>query len=273
MLKSPLNYAGSKHGLIPQLLKYFPKKETVNCFYDVFAGGLSVSINSEYETVISNDIIEPLIYFYQNLKDAKDFETELDKIKSYSIDKTSQSDFLRVREEFNKTSKDPYLFFALVSSCTNNMMRFNRKLKFNQTFGKRTMNNNTFQKLKDYYEVIQTKDINFINLHYRKLFDIYKPDKDDFVYLDPPYVSELTEAGYNSYWTKQDEEYLYELLDDFNSKGVRFALSGVSIHKGVKNPYMDRLNKYQVINLEHSYERVARIKNVGESQEILVINY
>ena len=273
MLKSPLNYAGSKHKLMPQLIKYFPSSDSVNCFYDVFAGGLSVSINTDYQTVVSNDVIKPLISFYQNLKLTTDIDAELEKIKSYAVDKTSQSDFLRVRELFNQTSDDPYLFFALVCSCTNNMMRFNRSFKFNQTFGKRTMNDKTFEKLRAYYDVIRKKDINFTNLHYRELFEKYVVLKDDFVYLDPPYVSELTEAGYNSYWTKQDEEYLYDLIDDFDSKGIRFALSGVSIHKGQKNPYMSRLSKYNVIELDHSYEGVARIKNLGESQEILVINY
>jgi len=273
MLKSPLNYAGSKHKLMPQLLKYFPNKESVNCFYDVFMGGLSVSINSEYETVISNDIIKPLVNFYQIIKDCQDIDAEVSKIQSYAVDKTSQEDFLRVREEFNKTGEDPYLFFALVCSCTNNMMRFNRSFKFNQSFGRRTINDNTIQKIRDYYQVIKSKDINFTNLHYRKLFETYVPSNDDFIYLDPPYVSALTEAGYNSYWTKQDEEYLYDLLDNFDSQGIRFAMSNVSVHKGIENPYMDRLSKYNIINLDHSYEGVARVKNVGESQEILVINY
>lgn len=273
MLKSPLNYAGSKHKLMPQLIKYFPDKDSVNCFYDVFAGGLSVSINSEYETVIANDVIKPLISFYQNLKDAQNIDLEIEKIKSFAVDKNSQADFLRVRELFNQTGDDPYLFFALVSSCTNNMMRFNRNFKFNQTFGKRSINDNTVEKLRQYYQVMQRKDINFTNLHYRQLFEVYVPSSDDFIYLDPPYVSELTEAGYNSYWTKQDEEYLYDLLDQLNSKGIRFALSGVSIHKGIKNPYMSRLQKYSIIELDHSYESVARIKNVGQSQEMLVINY
>lgn len=272
MLKSPLNYAGSKHKLMPQLIKYFPDKESVNCFYDVFMGGLSVTINSEYETIISNDIIKPLVDFYQILKDCQDIDDEIKRIKSYAVDKTSQSDFLRVREEFN-LSGDPYLFFALVCSCTNNMMRFNKSFKFNQTFGRRTINDNTIQKIRDYYDVIKAKDINFTNLHYRELFEVYKPDSDDFVYLDPPYVSELTEAGYNAYWTKQDEEYLYDLMDKFDSDGIRFAMSNVSIHKGIENPYMNRLSKYRVINLDHSYEAVARVKNLGDSQEILVINY
>ena len=36
MLKSPLNYTGSKHDLMEQLLQHFPSSESVDCFYDVF---------------------------------------------------------------------------------------------------------------------------------------------------------------------------------------------------------------------------------------------
>ena len=44
ILKPPTNYAGSKDKLMPQIIEYFPKD--VDTFYDVFCGGLSVSINS-----------------------------------------------------------------------------------------------------------------------------------------------------------------------------------------------------------------------------------
>ena len=89
--KSPLNYAGSKDKLMNQLLEYFPKN--VNCFYDVFCGGLSVSINVPYINIISNDIISPLIEFYKNLKLAADndnIDQEIDKIVSFKIDKESK---------------------------------------------------------------------------------------------------------------------------------------------------------------------------------------
>jgi DNA adenine methylase len=148
ILKPPTNYAGSKDKLMPQLLKYFP--ENVDTFYDVFCGGLSVSINSPYKKIISNDIITPLIQFYQSLysMSMNNYEDkEIEIIKSFKIDKTSKEEFLKVREEFNQDG-DPYKFFALVSSCTNNMMRFNKSFKFNQSFGERTINDNTIQKLK-----------------------------------------------------------------------------------------------------------------------------
>jgi len=274
ILKSPLNYSGSKDKIITQLIKYFPKKEDVNTFYDVFAGGLSVTINTDYNKYISNDIINPLIEFYEILQTASitdKIDSEIEKIVSFKINKESQEEFLRVRERFNE-SYDPYLFFSLVSSCTNNLMRFNQKFKFNQTFGKRTINDNTIQKLKEYCNVLKNKNIQFTNHHFSNLFQIHPPKQGDFIYLDPPYYH-ITSAGYNAFWKKQDEEYLHQILDSLDSNGIRFALSGVSKHKGKDNPYMNRINKYKVIKIEHDYEKVAKKKDLGETQEILVINY
>jgi DNA adenine methylase Dam len=280
MLKSPLNYSGGKHDLMPQFLKYFPSPETVNRFYDVFAGGLSVTINSPYREVISNDIIRPMIDFYVNLKNSADFgrvDDEIERIKSFAINKDSQEDYLKVREKFNNSVEcgsdpDPYLFFSLVSSCTNNMMRFNKSFKFNQTFGKRSINDNTVSKLRGYCDVLKEKDIRFVCGDYRKLFETFPPETGDFVYLDPPYAY-ITEAGYNAYWSSKHEDGLYDLIDELDSKGIRFAMSGVSVHKGKANPNMDRLRKYRIVNLDYDYEKVARKKNLGDSQEILVLNY
>ena len=274
ILKPPTNYAGSKDKLMPQLLKYFPKEDAVDMFYDVFAGGLSVTINSPYKKVISNDIIDPLIQFYFNLKKSVDenkIEEEIEKIISYKIDKKSKGDFLRVREEFNTTS-DPYLFFALVSSCTNNMMRFNKSFKFNQSFGERTINDSTIQKIRGYCNVMKKKNITFTNLGYPELFKQFQVNRNDFVYLDPPYFA-LSEAGYNAYWSKDMENGVYRLMDDLDSCGIRFALSGMSVHKGVPNPNISKLSKFKIIDLDFNYEKVSRKKSSGKSQEILVINF
>ena len=267
MIKSPTNYTGAKDKIMEQLLEYFPKN--VETFYDVFCGGLSVSLNSEYENIISNDIIEPLIRFYENLKKSESIEDEINYIKSFAIDKTSKDEFNEVRKKFN-LNKDPYLFFSLVSSCTNNMMRFNKKFEFNQSFGKRTINSSTIEKLYQFGNELKRRNIKFTNLNFLELFEKFPPKKEDFVYLDPPYL--ITEAGYNAYWSKDLETKLYDIIDKLNNDGIRFALSGVSKHKGIVNPHLDRLSKYNIINIKHDYQKVAR-KNIGETQEILVINY
>lgn len=274
ILNPPTNYSGSKSKIMDQLLMYFPKD--VDTFYDVFAGGLSVSMNTNYNNTIANDIISPLIEFYKNLQKASrtgSVDDEISKILDHKINKESQEEYNSVRSKFNETL-DPYLFFAVVCSSTNNMMRFNKSFKYNQTFGKRTINDNTIKKIRDYCSVLKDKNIKFTSHHFSNFFQIYlsKITNKDFVYLDPPYF-DISEAGYNSLWGSKEELYLLDTIDHMDQSGIRFALSGVSIHKNKNNPNIDRLSKYKVIDLNHNYEKVARNKNIGNTQEILVINY
>ena len=77
-----------------------------------------------------------------------------------------------MRSEFNeKGSVDPYQFFCLVVSCTNNMIRWNKKFQFNQTFGKRTYNKNTEEKLIEYFNRIKELNVKFTNYTYTDLLD------------------------------------------------------------------------------------------------------
>ena len=50
------------------------------------------------------------------------------------------------------------------------------------------------------------------------------------VYADPPYSN--TEAGYNAYWKKDDDDKLYNYLLDIDRKGSSFMISGVLNHNG-----------------------------------------
>ncbi len=196
-------------------------------------------------------------------------DKEIETILSFKIDKKSKDHFLKIREEFN-IDGNPYKFFALVSSCTNNMMRFNKSFKFNQTFGERTINDNTIQKIRDYTDVMKNKNITFTNLSYLELFKQFTVNKNDFVYLDPPYL--ISEAGYNAYWSKDLESGLYNLLDELDSKNIRFMMSNVSKHKGVQNPHLNKIQKFKIINLDGDYEKVAKKKN-SDTQEIIVTNF
>lgn len=267
MYKSPLNFTGAKDKLMPILLEYFPKD--VDVFYDVFAGGLSVTVNSEYMNVVANDVISPMVEFYKEFQYYTDVDEFIDMVKLHAIPKTDKDEYNRIRDIFNDT-QNPFLFFALVSSCTNNMMRFNKKLKFNQSFGKRTINDSTIEKLRDYHRIINHKCIEFTSMDYVKFLSEHNPTEYDFVYLDPPYL--ITEAGYNAYWSWDREVMLYSMLDMLDSNGVRFVMSNVREHNGKVNPYLDKLNKYKIVDLDYDYEKVARKKGKG-TIEIIVKNF
>ena len=41
--KSPLNYVGGKYKMLPQIMRFFPRR--INNMYDLFAGGCDVCTN------------------------------------------------------------------------------------------------------------------------------------------------------------------------------------------------------------------------------------
>ena len=55
-----------------------------------------------------------------------DPETIIQKTKSTVVDKNNVDGFLELRKSFNN-EKSPEKLWALMLSCTNNMMRFNKK--------------------------------------------------------------------------------------------------------------------------------------------------
>lgn len=61
-INSPLNYQGSKFGLLEQIIPLFPK-DIVN-FHDVFAGGASVAVNVNAQKTFINDKQRLLWDFY-----------------------------------------------------------------------------------------------------------------------------------------------------------------------------------------------------------------
>lgn len=265
-LKSPFNYTGTKFFELEELFQYFPKD--CDTIVDLFCGGGSVFINAPYKNVIANDIIKPLILFYIVLKDY-DIETILKILEEVKIPKDDQEEFLRVRKTFNDEGAiNPFTFFSLCSSCTNNMMRFNKKFLFNQTFGKRSINDNTIQKLKDYSQRIKEFDsIKFTNKQY---YDVEIPDN-SFVYLDPPYL--ITEAGYNCYWSKELEEKLYIFLWDLNERGVKWGMSNMLSHKGVNNPFIDKILSFNVHKIESFKNKAAKQSKAEESTEVFITNF
>lgn len=261
-IESPLNYTGSKYKLLDQIIPHFSKRKR---FVDSFCGGGSVFINSDYEQVLANDKIESLIEFYRELS-SKSWESIEKEIETRKTDKNSQEEYLELRSRYND-HKNPYDFFLLVCSCTNNMLRFNKAFQFNQTWGKRTYNNNTREKLYRYWEVLYGSNrVVFSN----KDFYDFPVSKDDFVYLDPPYL--ISEAGYNAFWSNSLEDKLYDYIDYLDSEKIKFALSNVKLHKGIENPYMNRLVKYKILDLQHNYGKVSRTDEKTETIEMLVVN-
>lgn len=133
LVQTPFNYTGSKYKMLQQLLPEFDY--TKDTFVDLFCGGGSVwsNILDKYKKVIANDIIEDLVNIQKSLLES---DSLIDKTKNLNPGKDNKEDFLKLRDSYNN-DKSPEKLWALMLSSTNNMMRFNKKFKYNQTYGNR----------------------------------------------------------------------------------------------------------------------------------------
>lgn len=252
-------YTGNKQSLLPVIKSHFPEYKR---FIDCFCGGLSVSLNVD-GPVIANDIQEELINMYKWMETA-DYKDVSLKYHELKLSNKSKTNYYKLRDLYNDTRDSVYLYL-LVQHSFSNMIRFNPEGEFNASFGYRTFTRNTQKRWSTFKA---KKDITFVNSAYYNL-DI---QKEDFVYCDPPYL--ITDAEYNKHWNEPEERKLLLWLDSLNERGIKFMLSNVIEHRGLKNEILIKwTEKYNMLYLDKQYvfNRQHAIKN--KSVEVLIKNY
>lgn len=278
-IKSPLNYVGGKYKLLPQLLPQFPSN--ISTFVDLFSGGANVGINMSANKIIFNDINSRLNGFFRYIQ-AHNTNEIIENINyyinKYSLSKTNEAGFLRLRSDYN-VSPSPVALYVLVSYSFNYQFRFNNSLDYNNPFGK---NRSHFSKRMENNLIKFTNRLHGINAifldEYFAKLDFSNLDCNSFVYADPPYL--ITTSSYNDgtrgfgNWTEEQELQLYDLLDSINNKGIKFALSNVLTHKGLKNKSLITWSsKYNIHHLKYGYQNASHNTVHTGSDEVLITNY
>jgi DNA adenine methylase Dam len=296
--KSPLNYTGGKYKLLHQIICHFPKIKT---FYDVFAGGGSVFINTKAESFFVNDIDSNLIELYRFLKSVEyeklieSIESEIEKYKlsnsflygyehyltdsSKGLGEYNKSPYLKLKKDFNDAQENILLFFLLICYGFNNQIRYNKKRHFNIPVGKRDFNSSIRKNLYDFMISLQSKKIKFSSISFTEI-PYEKISSDDFLYFDPPYL--ITNASYNENgnWNKEKELELLQILDFLLDKKIGFALSNMISVGDIKNEYLNywlKINKnnVRVIRINSNYSNSNYQKknnNLSLEKEILVLS-
>lgn len=299
-VKSPLNYTGGKHKLLPQLIKIFPKN--IDTFYDVFCGGANVGINANAKQIVCLDKDENVINLLKLIKQSNfdDLNNKILKIindynlsqsyingyDSYSAESSSglgqfnkyNYEKLRLHFNTNKNSDDKIIqLLVLIFYSFNNQIRFNKSKEFNLPVGKRDYNGSSRRNLANFNLLSNVKNIRFLPFDFRDLKKI-KLKKNDFIYLDPPYLLGLASYNESGGWSDDNESDLYLLLKFLNKKKVRFALSNVIEHKGIVNKGLIKLAEEEGFNIHHikhnyknsNYQSTAK-NNI--TREVLITNY
>lgn len=278
LIKSPLNYVGSKYKLLPQILPLFP--DNIDTFVDLFAGGCNVGININANKIICNDtetVVINLMNELSKLNSSEALHILKQTISKYALSKTNEEGFKRIREDYNAGNKTWDMFYSMLTNAFNYQIRFNRQGEYNMPFGRnRSWFNPTLeQHFIKFVDRLEEIHIEFTNKDFRD-YNTYQFNKDDFVYCDPPYL--VTTAAYNENggWTEKDELDLLSFLDDLYSKNIKFALSNVLESKGKSNDILKEWSgKYNVHYLDKNYSNsnYQRKETDKKDIEVLITNY
>lgn len=295
MIKSPYNYTGGKYELLEQLFEHFPKNQIRN-YIEPFAGGYNVGINVFARKYYINDTDTNVMDFYKSLTlmtpnfIISKIENIISEWKLTNSDAAAFYNFRKyvndIISDYNNDEISPenifnLRFYIFILSCFsfNSMIRYNKDGQFNNTFGRRRYNKNIAERLLAFIKELNEQQCIFSNKDFEIFLTKHLPNdlnENDFVYLDPPYLS--TQANYclNNSWTINDEERLYKVIDKLNEKKVKFALSNLYAHKGVVNERLKEWvenNSYNVYHLDKNYDKVQLLKGKTNSDEILVTNF
>lgn len=293
-IKSPIFYMGNKYKLLDNLLTYFPKKETVDEFIDLFGGSGVVSINVPYEKITYNEINHNITNLFKMLVETppkeiinhikhRVIEFDLPQKGVEKIDNEYskyKKNYLNYRKFYNKQNPKNYLdLYTLTYFSFSNLIRFNNENEFNMPFGNRCFLFGEHDiNIELFYNIMKNKSVDIQNKDAFEILYNITENKGQFIYLDPPYAN--TMAIYNESrafggWGLDDDHKLFDELDRLDKLGVRWAMSNVLENKGIKNEHIESWairGGYKIIDFENK-TYAALGKGNAESREVLIINY
>ena len=277
IIKPILKWVGGKTQIIDNIIKEFPLE--INNYHEIFLGGGSVLLALLSYVKIGNikingkiyayDINEPLIYMYKNIQSnhnelyneiqllIEDFNScgngELNrKPKNIEEAKTlNENYYYWIRSEYNKSDfdrnsvKGSAMFIFLNKTCFRGVFRIGPN-GFNVPYG-------NYKKPeiinKEHLEKVSSiiKDVEFQCSDFRE--SLKNIEKNDFVYLDPPYAPETnnsfvgyTKDGFNI----QSHNELFQLIHKLTEKNIKIVLSNSDVEL-VRENFKEKYNIKSII--------------------------
>lgn len=270
---SPLNYIGGKYETLDLILNNLP--EHYNRCFDLFGGGATVGINLKSKEIVYNEInkyvVEVLDYISKNGPEEiyKDIQKQ---IKKFGLEKGNKEAYYKLRESYNK-EKSPLLFYLLICFGFEHQIRFNSKFEFNNPCGNSGFNDELYEKLISFHLISKEKNIKFNCNSFEKFENVI--EKDDFVYLDPPYLGNdgVYQDGKRGFegWNEKHEKKMYSFMENINKKGAYFMLSNYVEHSKGNN--MTLMNWAEQNHFKITEDNKITKRNRTNRKEIIVTNY
>lgn len=275
IVKSPLNYAGSKDLIMDKITAALPAH--ISNFVDMTGGAFNVGGNvagtgrtfyNEKNPVVF-EMVQRLL-----LDEPESLIAQIQAIvEDYGLTKADKDAYLRLRSHYNSLAfgkRNTMELFVLTLYSFQHMIRFNKNGGFNVPVGNSGLTDDVISRLMNYRTKMPLGNItmgSFADI------DMGQFDEDTLFYFDPPYI--VTSAAYNdgkrleAEWTEHDEYELLNYLERLDNAGRKFLLSNTVIHKGQRNEILlgwVEQNGYDMQEVGRGGRRYPRM-------EVLIKNY
>jgi len=254
-----INWVGGKRKIADKLISYIP--EGLNNYYEPFLGGgaLFFAVKNKFKKCFLSDINYELVTSYNTVKKNPE---GVAKLYSSHAENHSREYYYKIRNKdcTNNPGEITARFIYLNRYSFKGIYRINRDGKSGITISTKKINNtNVEERLKECSNFLKDVPIHTID------FSFIEPQKDDFVYFDPPYHK----AGERFYtrlpFGEKDQIRLKDFAMELDSKNVKFMISN-SNTDFIRNLY----NGYNINLVEIKYLITGQTKT---STEVVITNY
>ncbi len=263
---SLLKWTGSKRSQAARIAAFAPSHER---YYEPFLGGGALLYMLGRPGAVGADIYAPLIAFWKLVRDnAERLINDYDE-QWAALQSDLPGYFYVVRNRFN-VSQCPEDLNFLMRTCVNGIVRFSKRGEFNNSFhlSRRGMLPDRFAK------IVREWSAHLQGIEFRQ-GDFEETTADakagDFIYLDPPYA-----GNKQRYIGDLDVNHFYHVLDGFNRRGVKWALSfdGARGQTAYDHSLPTDIYKRKEL-LNSGYSAVAKVLNgpIEMVTESLYLNY
>lgn len=283
-MKPMIKYRGGKSKEIPNIMWHIPRFQ--GRYVEPFLGGGALFFYLEPRQAIINDINDKLIGFYNGVRnDFLALRGELDELektyeqnrkefdilkKAHPNDRVQDKNeelYYKLRAMYNgmadKVYSDAALYYYINKTAYSGMIRYNAKGEFNVPFGRYTHLNTQVVSL-SHSQLLKRAEI--YNRDYSDIFNMC--NKDDFVFLDPPYDCIFSDYGNEEYKNGFNEDNHRKLAQDFANLPCK-ALMVIG-----RTPLTEELYSRHIVG-EYSKSYAVNIRNRFKSfaTHIIVTNY
>jgi DNA adenine methylase len=254
-----IKWSGGKKDELKHILPHIPNK--YNLYLEPFIGGGAVYFHLNPNKSVISDVHKELIDFYQSIKNGNSEEI----YKFMKEHPNEEETYYKVRAYNSKDVLDnAKRFYYLRKTCYRGMLRYNSKGQFNIPYGRYKTYNYEEIKNKDYENILKNTEI--FNKSFEYIFENYN-NKENFMFLDPPYDSEFTDYGYCSFG-KEEQRKLAKCFKETNIKCLMII---------GKTPLIEELySDYIVGEYEKKYRFKLHSGRVGDeinTKHLIIRNY